>query len=801
MESIIRNANNRCSQSHHFGVALQVLPDVTGDFRQTLADCEKLLHNHAGLQRGKSNFLENFGWWTSAERDVYNLRERVKFHVTKVAFIAKPFETQLLLDIRGDVQQLRRDVAHLTGIVTNGVGRMGNVPIPPLIDTVTLPEHISTRFTIAFNVDPPVCFQERSDWPLKEGFDALVYHFSKSTIEFNSRPELGQNIPEAPQYLNLLKCVWIMERLKSSSYFTNTGTDSLWADYMRSLEDEIRVQFRRFEGRQLIAPMQDVISILPDSYYSIWVVEGPPLRPLDMAEQRPLEEKILELSLPQPYVTRQSSLTVFRKSDTQFRLVTTTKRPDNPMFHHAEGFHVDMTSTRLIPSYAAPNQKASVTNNIALCNDKGQSPEWVSLSDSTDIASLQQALMGYRVHHDMSNLSWCINGSKEEGDWGHGRLQLWQPKSLPEILPCREFQSNNERKTSASSFGLPQLDFGSGFFSPKLAELGPDQMSNERPQPIFAERTTPIAVNSTRISNVVAEPSNSTSYQMPWNADSTTAHLPSLDMSNSTGTQSALNSPSSSKYVWGSPSPVSKGATWSPDLKSNRKTHSNGRSSATLGTRSSIVSPVNGPYGNGVELFRPEVPVLVIFTTCRARYTFLHIKRKQHICPKIIAIFLTCTSLIQLNRLVEQNILINSDACPCRNPRKACTRAVLESKSKKKPFTVHRYSAEQESEKGLYSWDLALFRSPRRQELKNLYVVEKMKTLDLAFSTVAGKCFMPTFSFMMIMMEIVADKLSYCSEGRIRQRVDRIGKHKDSRAERVSRKTPGKEAESAILMR
>ena len=135
------------------------------------------------------------------------------------------------------------------------------------------------------------------------------------------------------------------------------------------------------------------------------MVEAPQLRLLNMAEQRPLEEKILELSLPQSYGTGQSSLTVFRKSDTQFRLVTTTKRVDNPMFRDAEGFHVDMTSMRLIPSYAAPNKKFSVTNNIALCNDKGQSPEWISLSNSTDIARLQQALMGYRVQNDMSNLS------------------------------------------------------------------------------------------------------------------------------------------------------------------------------------------------------------------------------------------------------------------------------------------------------------------------------------------------------------------------------------------------------------
>ena len=639
LESIINNANSQVSHSHHLGVALRVLPDVTGDFRQTLHDCERLLRNHAGLQRGRSNVLENFGWWTAAERDVCSLRERVKFHVTKVAFIAKPFETQLLLGIRRDVQQLRRDVAHLTGIVTNGVDQTRNASNPPFLDSVVLPDYILTRFTIAFNVNRPVCFEEKGDWPLKEGFDALVFHFSKSTIEFNSRPELGQNIPEGPQYLNLLKCIWIMEQLKSSFYFTNAGTDSLWADYMRGLEDEIRIQFRRFEARQLVAPMQDVISILPDSDYSIWVVEGPPLRPLDMAEQRPLEEKILELSLPQSSGTRQSSLTVFRKSDTQFRLVTTTKRADNPMFHHAEGFHVDMTSTRLIPSYATPNERISVTNNIALCNDKGQSPEWISLSDSTGIASLQRALIGYRVHHDMSNFSWCVNGSKEEGDWGDGRLQLWQPKPLPEILPDRAIQSTS-RNVSVSTFGLPQLDFGSNLFSPELADLNSDQVRNGRPPTTFAERPTPIAVNSTSISNGVAEPSTSTPYQMPWNAEPiTAAHPLSPDSSHSAGAQSPLSSPSSSRFGWRPPHPTSTENTWSSDQKPDLKRHSTGRSSTTMVTRSSIASPVNGPDGDGVELFRPEVPVLVIFTMCRARYTFLHIKREQHLCFEMIAFF------------------------------------------------------------------------------------------------------------------------------------------------------------------
>ena len=294
-----------------------------------------------------------------------------------------------------------------------------------------------------------------------------------------------------------------------------------------------------------------------------------------------------------------------------------------------------------------------------------------------------------------------------------------------------------------------------------MAQLDSDHMINGRPPHLHVERTTPIVSNNTSILDGVTEPSRSSLYQIPLSTDSiTAAPLHASDSSRSTDAQSPLSSPSLSQYRRVLSGPTSKGNTWSSDMKPDLKRQSTGRSCT------SIVSPVNGPHGDGIELFRPEVPVLVIFTMCRGKYTFLHIKREQHLCSKIIAVSLLCTPLIQENYLVDPNIFINSQSCDCRNPWKACTRVVLESNTKKKPFTVHKYSAKQEYEKGLYSWDLALFRSPRRQELKNLRVIKKMKTLEVAFTTVTGKY--RTFDFlpvMITMMETVADKPYYDSEG------------------------------------
>jgi hypothetical protein len=408
---------------------------VTGDFQKTLKDCERLLQDHARLGYGRASIAANLAWWTSTEPDVNNLRERVNFHITKVSFIAKPFEIQLLLEIRRELQLLRSDVAQLRGILTNGPNVSNDSSNASYLQSVHISDELAIRFMTALGTNKPSAFSERNEWPVREGFNALVFHFAKSTVEFSSNRSLGQNVPDPPQYLNLLKSVWTMRQLRDSPRFQQTGAESLWADYMRELEADIKGQFHRFDAQQLVRPSINDLLQLPDEYYTIWVDEEPPLRSLDIVEQRPLEKKILELALPESYGTRQTSLTVFQRSEYEYRLVRTTKMTDNPLYHSEEGSNVSMNSTRLIPAYATPDNASSAANNLALCNDRGEHEEWHLLRNSSDVAALQRALTGYRIHHDMSDFKWCINGSREPEDSGTGRLQMWQLKPLPPIEP------------------------------------------------------------------------------------------------------------------------------------------------------------------------------------------------------------------------------------------------------------------------------------------------------------------------------------------------------------------------------
>lgn len=176
-------------------------------------------------------------------------------------------------------------------------------------------------------------------------------------------------------------------------------------------------------------------------------------RPAVLAEQRPLEEKILELALPSPYDTRRSTLTVFRRSDVAFRLVSTTKDEQNKDFHSEESMDVNMNSSRFIPAFATSHNGEPINNNVLLCNSQGQELKWHNFQDSSAVAAFQRALMGYRVSNHMPNISWHIEFSKftKKPISGKARLQFWQLKPLPNLLSSVDATTSEGSGSSAGA--------------------------------------------------------------------------------------------------------------------------------------------------------------------------------------------------------------------------------------------------------------------------------------------------------------------------------------------------------------
>ena len=435
------NHNDDCRQ------ALLPLLQAVGDFQATLAECQKLLSDRNRFQRDVAGFIDNVQWHTGTQKAVDELRDRVQFHSTKLLVLTKPFELHLLLEIRRELQELRREVAEIRGLL---VTVLANGKPPESLDVnfafPDIPPEIEHRFFEAARRDGQVSTFDSTQMPLVEGFDALVYQFSRSTVEFN--PGLDQKIPEYTQYVNLLKSRWIMVKLDNSIHLQIEGPTSLWASYLRELKSDIIREYRRFNTNQLIAPPQESIVRLPDQCFEIWAKAASPLRPPDLAEKRHEEESVLKLELPESIGSYTTALDVFKRSAIEFRFVTSTKHVSNPGDYQKEVI-INTDATRVIPAYAIADAGPNA-HNILLSSSHVQDRRWQCLGSSADVNALQHVLTGYRVHHNVSGVSWSINGSTKPGEIGRGLLQLWQLQALSS-LPENNSGTDAQRNPSTSS--------------------------------------------------------------------------------------------------------------------------------------------------------------------------------------------------------------------------------------------------------------------------------------------------------------------------------------------------------------
>ena len=431
--------------------ALQPLSQAVGDFQKTLEECQRVLNDHDRFQRDTAGFIDNVQWHLgSTQRDVDILRARVQFHTTKLHILLKPFELHLLLEIRQELQDLRREVAELKGllvtVLANGKPSDSSLLADSNLSFLIIPGGVRDRFISAMKKDPPIPDPEPANMPLLEGFDALVYQFARSTVEFNPGLSLSQKVPDDTQFVNLLKSKWIMELLEKSQHFKDTGPASLWASYLRELKSEIIRECRRFETKQLVAPSNDAIIRLPDQCFSIWAKPDPPLEVPDLTEPRPLEDLILKLELPESTGNHKTSLNVFRRSAIESRFVTTTTDLRKPGYHKEKEFIVNTNAMKIIPAYATPDASPDA-NNILLSSSHVHDLRWQYLSSPVDVFALQQALTGYRVSHYMSNVSWSFNGSSKSGKYGEGKLQLWQQKILPSLVAQSSASADSPKST------------------------------------------------------------------------------------------------------------------------------------------------------------------------------------------------------------------------------------------------------------------------------------------------------------------------------------------------------------------
>ena len=603
--------------AHRLEGAQSLWPQLTGDFYQTLKECESLLARHGRLQNGRATAFANLNWWLLAEGAVDNLIAKLKWHITKVELYATPSQFEAVIKHGRDLQQLRRQVANLERMMIHGAQSSTT-----LWARVLSPE-LKSKFEQVLAADRPPWFRDGSDWPLKEGFEALCWHFARSTIKFNTTPELGR-IPQIQQFLNLAKAIWILDCIKESQHFTASGAESIWADYMRELEDDLRGQLHRFETGELDTPSEQELCGFPTDLYKISKGEQTDPNALDEGSAGPPGEQLLQLGLLSDSSNIDSSLSVFRESEVDFLFVISTNQADTLGAPRSREVEISIDRHRLVPIYGNPLEGGASRNNIMIFNEKGKRPTEYAFHSSGDVRSLQRALTGYRVHHDMPLFRWRINGPEQDTGVGGGILQLWQYKPLPPMSDPNPSQASNADSIPDS-----------------VRSPAPSLSSSRPPQSGDAGLASPREQNGESADYVGWSDFPS----MPLEEATSRRQILSPGLTQLVSVQvqdrrrlSGFSNTSRSHRIsssWGSvqsdqtPSDFSYNRVRSNNFNHEKQRPSSTVSGTTLMSGSSVLSPVRGPRNNGTQALRPELPVLVIFTLCNEKYSFLHLTRKS----------------------------------------------------------------------------------------------------------------------------------------------------------------------------
>lgn len=152
-------------------------------------------------------------------------------------------------EVRRDVQDVRREVLRLQGVV-----------VPELQQGLDRQEAHTALLTV------PTAIKDKLDQvfhktttrapSLAELADAFVTHFYESTYSFQPVSRIARDrVPPDKAYLNLMKCVWLLEKCKENEEFKNMPEGSHWVSYLAELEKVLSDECRRFEDDLVTPPL------------------------------------------------------------------------------------------------------------------------------------------------------------------------------------------------------------------------------------------------------------------------------------------------------------------------------------------------------------------------------------------------------------------------------------------------------------------------------------------------------------------------------------------------------------------
>jgi hypothetical protein len=410
---------------------LSSLQEIIGDYHTTLEDCKRLLEENREF-RTASGFAYNMEWSLMVQPKVDHLRKRLDAHNSKISILLKPLELSLLSEIHHDlakrIDAVHQSVLQIHGLLIRDVEQAISDQEEITFGLLSIPPEIERRFQAAAEGAHPE-ITEPGGFPLQAGADALVMHLENSTRKFTPGRFLNERTPSSQEYINLLKCVWILECFQRSEALATINKESQWPGYIAQLKEDVSVQCQRFSApgfQQLLVP--DLTDLKARNDYTIWVEES--IAELISPHFESHIEEVLKIPLPSPREA-QRHMSVYKIDRTRYRLVETVT-DENDHLNRARSrefrMEIDLQTVNLTPLYATPSSRPKALEMLIHSGSTQTNPTFL---EPKHVYKLQHLLTGYKVYERydqaMVNVQFIISGQPTPIE-EHGRIQLWLPR-------------------------------------------------------------------------------------------------------------------------------------------------------------------------------------------------------------------------------------------------------------------------------------------------------------------------------------------------------------------------------------
>ena len=413
--------------------------ELIGDFNSTLQECHQLLQVHCRFEHRESRPVENFRWNAGIEPRIEVLRKRLQSHTNMITLFVNPLQLDLALEsVRSSydiLDILRRE--------------FGEFP--------EIPADIRNRFRENLTKDSPKNITSPTSIPLREGIDAMMQHFSESTVLFSG---FGSN-QTIEQYVNLLKAHWLTEILSQSDELRQTQAGHLYRRAIVRFETHVAKEYAR---KEVIRYSVDELLRLDEDAFAIWpkrvVIPDDPL-----PEPGEREEQLASV----PLVATQAEerqLLIFKVDDRRLRTVEIRTKKENPQFRDRIPYLFKLDADLLVPYYAITTSPKTEWS-VVVGYDMGNTSIAYPLRTRRAAFELQRAFLGYSPSHHVERTGFGTTSKpfsrktsifkrvgnlvkRDVEDFGIGEIQIWEWPIAKDITAPSSQGSVSAEKSGAT---------------------------------------------------------------------------------------------------------------------------------------------------------------------------------------------------------------------------------------------------------------------------------------------------------------------------------------------------------------